>query len=238
MLVEICVTSVQSALNAQIAGAHRIELCSEWAVGGITPSAGLIQQVLQRAHLPVGVLIRPRSGNFVYTEEEFQVMLSDIEFCKQLGVSGIVSGVLYNDQTVDIPRTRRLLQVAAPLPFTFHRAFDQVPDALQALLALEEIGVTRILTSGQQLTAEKGLDLLVQLKNQSQTTTILPGGGIHAENVFLFQQNGFTEIHASASGLYSEHLPPKIPLNNPKFLEETQIYGSDIEKIKSIINSL
>lgn len=238
MVVEICVTSVQSAINAQTAGAHRIELCSEWAVGGITPSYGLIQRVLQSVRLPVFVLIRPRGGNFTYSEEEFEVMLADIEICKQLGVVGIVSGVLQSDHTVDVFQTQRLVQAAAPLPFTFHRAFDQVPDAFQALTALEEIGVARILTSGQQIAAEKGLDLLVKLKEKSPNVLILPGGGIDAENVFLFPQNGFSEIHASASAVYAKHLPPKISLNSLKFLEETNIYHSDVEKIKSILNKI
>ncbi|HLU51875.1 MAG TPA: copper homeostasis protein CutC [Flavobacteriaceae bacterium] len=238
MLLEICTTSLQSAKNAQTAGAHRIELCSELAVGGITPSYGLIQQTVQTVNIPVFVLIRPRGGTFTYSEEEFEVMLADIEICKKLGVAGIVSGVLHSDNTLDSIQTQRLVECAAPLEFTFHRAFDQVPDAFETLSELEQIGVKRILSSGQQSSAETGLDLLVKLKEKSQNVLILPGGGIHAENVFLFQQNGFTEIHASVSGVFQENNPLPISMNSPKFLDETKIYHSDIEKIRSIINKI
>lgn len=237
MLLEICATSIQSAVNAQQAGAHRIELCSELAVGGITPSYGLIEQVLKSVNIPVFVLIRPRSGNFTYTDAEFEVMKSDIEQYKKMGIHGIVSGVLQKNNTIDIERTQELIALSKPLSFTFHRAFDWVENPLEALDQLIKLGVHRILTSGQHQTAEKGLELLIQLKKIADNQlTILPGGGINFENAPLFKQNGFQEIHASASSIYDEMETPKITMNSPAFFDETKLFHSNTEKIKAILN--
>ena len=124
MKLEICANSYQSASNAEKAGAHRIELCAELAVGGITPSYGLLKKVMHDLTIPVHVLIRPRSGDFTYSDAEFQIMKENILICKELGVTGIVSGVLKLDNTIDIERTKELVAVAKPMNFTFHRAFD------------------------------------------------------------------------------------------------------------------
>lgn len=239
MTLEICSTSVLSTRNAESAGAHRIELCTELAVGGITPSYGFIKQTLNATKLPVFVLIRPRSGNFTYSEEEFEIMKADILQCKNIGCAGIVSGVLNKDNTLDIERTKTLIELSKPLPFTFHRAFDWVENPLKTLEQLIELGASRILTSGQQPSAEKGLDLLIHLKEKANSRiTILPGGGIHPENAILFKQNGFQEIHASASDVFHKTDSPKIPMNSPKFFDETTQYHSDTEKIKAILNAI
>lgn len=124
MIIEICATSVASVINAEKAGAHRIELCSELAIGGITPSYGLIREVKKQSRLPIYVLIRPRSGDFTYSDFEFDSMKIDIEIYKQLECDGIVSGVLTKENTIDIQRTRELVECAGTLSFTFHRAFD------------------------------------------------------------------------------------------------------------------
>lgn len=235
MLVEICATSVQSAVNTQQAGAKRIELCSELAVGGITPSYGLIKQVWKEITIPVFVLIRPRSGNFVYSEVEFEVMKSDIKICKELGCAGIVSGVLKEDFSIDLIRTKELIEWSKPLEFTFHRAFDLTKNPLKSLEELIELGASRILTSGQETSAEKGIDLLVKLKELAQDKlTILPGGGISAENVHLLRESGFTEIHASASSLFKESPKPKISMNSEKFFDETKQFVSDEEIIRKL----
>ena len=239
MLLEICAANIQSAINAEKAGAHRIELCSELAVGGITPSFGILKAVLEAVSLPVFVLIRPRSGNFIYTENEFEVMKADILQSKSMGCAGIVSGVLNDDNSIDIERTKELVEVSTPLPFTFHRAFDWVTNPVEAINQLAEIGVNRILTSGQQAKAEDGLRLLVQLKEQANNRIlILPGGGITANNVKLFKQNGFSEIHASASTLISKAEKPKIAMNSAKFFEEEMHYESSADNIQSILKSI
>ncbi len=126
MLLEICANSYQSAINAEKAGANRIELCAELAVGGITPSYGLLKKVMNDLTIPVHVLVRPRSGDFTYSDAEFQILKEDILICKELGVLGIVSGVLNLDNTIDLERTKELVETAKPMNFTFHRAFDWV----------------------------------------------------------------------------------------------------------------
>jgi copper homeostasis protein len=200
MILEVCANSFKSAKNAQEAGAHRIELCSELALGGITPSYGLIKQVTSSLSIKTFVLIRPRSGDFVFSDSEFDIMKSDITLSKKLGVSGIVSGVLTANNTLDIKRTNELINLASPLPFTFHRAFDGVINPIKSLEQLIQLGVKRVLTSGQESSAIKGLELLQKLKKQSKNQIIiLPGAGISPLNVSIFKALGFTEIHASAS---------------------------------------
>lgn len=205
MKLEICANSYQSAKNAQEAGAHRIELCQELSVGGITPSYDLLKKVIEELDIPTFVLIRPRSGNFVYSDDEFQIMKTDIQLCKDLGCKGIVSGVLKPDNTLDEERTKVLIDLAKPLPFTFHRAFDEVKNPKKALSQLIELGADRVLTSGQKPTAEEGLELLKELHSIAENKiTILVGGGVSAENVILFKEAGLTEVHASASSTKKE----------------------------------
>lgn len=236
MKLEIVATSVQSAINAEKGGAQRIELCSELAVGGITPSYGLIRQVIEKNSIPVFVLIRPRGGNFVYSDDEFETIKKDIELCKDLGCVGIVSGILNEDNSIDLIRTKELIELSKPMSFTFHRGFDLTPNPMQSLGELIEIGAERILTSGQNDSAEKGLNLLVELKNKAQSRiTILPGGGINSENAHLFKESGFTEIHASASAVYHKNELPKISFVSEKFLDETKLFESDLKKIKDLV---
>ena len=130
MLLEICANSYQSAINAEKGDAHRIELCENLSVGGVTPNRNLIKQVVEKLSMPVNVLIRPRGGNFVYTDKEFNQMLNDIKFCKSIGCNGIVSGVLNPDNTIDVERTRQIIEVSKPINFTFHRAFDEIKEPL------------------------------------------------------------------------------------------------------------
>lgn len=233
MQLEICANSYQSAVNAEKAGADRIELCSELVVGGITPSYGSLKLVLSEISIPVFVLIRPRGGNFVYSDAEFEIMKNDIRLCKELGCAGIVSGILNPDNSIDTVRTKDLVELSKPMEFTFHRGFDLVKDPEKSLRELIEIGVGRILTSGQESSAEKGLDFLLKLKRESNGRIgILPGGGITEENAQLFKNAGFDEIHSPAIAVYHEDEPFKIRLNSEKFFDETKLLGSDYGKIK------
>ncbi len=232
MTLEVCANSFQSAKNAQLGGAHRIELCQELAVGGLTPSYGLLKEVLEKLHIETFVLIRPRSGDFCYTEEEFEVMKQDIIQCKRMGCHGIVSGVLLENGNVDLVRTKKLIEVSNPLPFTFHRAFDCTPDPLKALSDLKSLGVSRILTSGQQPSAEKGLELLKQLKLLADDKVIImPGSGIHSGNVKMFKNAGFQEVHASASKAL-----PHSKSDHPFYATEQTV--SDTKKIQSLIKQM
>ena len=232
MKLEICANSYQSAINAQKAGAHRIELCSELAVGGITPSYGLLEKVMNDIIIPVYVLIRPRSGDFTYSDSEFEIMKENIQCCKKLGVSGIVSGVLNNDNTIDYKRTSELIKLSQPLHFTFHRAFDCVVNPIEALKKLSDLGVQTFLTSGQQLKAIDGLQLLKQLQeNAGNKLTILAGGGINPRNVHSFKEIGLKAVHASASKV--------IKLNdNDSYFGKTPQTVSDTEIISQLLNAI
>lgn len=229
MLLEVCANSFQSAKNAEQSGANRIELCQELSVGGITPSYGLIKQVIENLKIKTFVLIRPRSGNFVYSDAEFKIMKDDIQLCRDLGCHGIVSGVLNPDNAIDLKRTQELVELSKPLPFTFHRAFDEVSNPKEALAQLIDLGVDRVLTSGQKSSAEEGLVLLTELnKIANGRITILAGGGINPKNASKFKTAGIEEIHASAS---------------IKIVKENSMFGmtqsvSDIQTIKAILNEI
>ncbi|WP_412561771.1 copper homeostasis protein CutC [Winogradskyella sp. MIT101101] len=229
MKLEVCANSYQSAKNAQQAGAHRIELCQELSVGGITPSYGLLKQVIEHLNIPVYVLIRPRGGNFVYSKDEFKIMKHDIEICKELGCAGIVSGVLKDDNSIDIKRTKELVELSKPLDFTFHRAFDEVKNPKEALEQLVDLGVHRVLTSGQQKNAEEGLELLKELNGIANgRITILAGGGVNSENAIKFKQAGLKEIHASAS----------TTIEQENFMFFTNLTVSDPQRIKAILDAI
>ena len=232
MKLEICANSFQSAKHAQDAGAHRIELCSELSVGGITPSYGVIKKVVDELAIETFVLIRPRSGNFNYTTDEFEIIKKDIQMCKELGVSGIVSGVLNEDNSLDIKRTKELIALSQPLQFTFNRAFDCVQNPMETLEQLIALGTDRILTSGQQDKAEAGIDLLKKLqKIAAGRLTILPGSGIHQNNVKLFKESGFFEVHASASKIKNHK-------NKISFFETLDNTVSDVSTIQSILKNM
>ena len=236
MDLEICASNYQSAINAQNAGAQRIELCSELAVGGITPSYGLLKQTLKNLNIPVFVLIRPRSGNFTYSDADFEIMKQDIQICKELGCKGIVSGVLNLDNTIDIERTKELIELSNPLAFTFHRAFDRTPNPFDALNVLIELKVDRILTSGQLTSAEKGILILNQLKEMADDKLIiLPGSGINPKNVLIFKGAGFKEVHCSAVLVPEVKASASVPMNTPEFLNEAQEMASNTEIISAMI---
>ncbi|MGK0385559.1 MAG: copper homeostasis protein [Patiriisocius sp.] len=198
MIIEICANSFASAQAAQNAGAHRIELCTQLSVGGLTPSYGLIEKVVQELDIAVHVLIRPRAGDFVYTIEELDIMKRDIAFCAKKGCAGVVSGVLTSTSELNVPATQELIEASGGLEFTFHRAFDVVVNPSETLKELQAVGVTRVLSSGQQSKAIDGIVLLKKIRNISEAIQIMPGSGINRNNVLAFQEAGFKMIHFSA----------------------------------------
>lgn len=200
LLFEVCANGIQSAINAQEAGADRIELCENLEVGGVTPRIEIIQEAKEKISIPMHVLIRPRAGDFFYSEKEYELMLAGIQTCKRLNVDGIVTGMLNPDLSIDKDRCNELINLAHPLPVTFHRAFDVVRDPFQALEELIALRFDRILTSGQQEDAGKGAPLISRLVNQARNRiSILAGGGITEENIVLIiQQSGANEFHFSA----------------------------------------
>ncbi|ASV29508.1 copper homeostasis protein CutC [Maribacter cobaltidurans] len=239
MLVEVCANSLESAINAEKAGADRIELCSELAVGGITPSYGLLRAVKKHISIPVHVLIRPRSGDFTYSEYEFDSMGRDIELCRELGFEGIVSGILHRDYTLDEARTADLIAFSKGLRFTFHRAFDWVRNPLETLGRLNDLGVDCVLTSGQQKSAKEGLPLLKALKESSSNIMILPGSGINDHNIEMFKKEGFGAVHLSGTKFHRTlSIPPSISMNTASFLKDDQLGISDFETIKAVVNKV
>ena len=201
-LLEVCTGSLQSVINAVSGGARRIELCSALPLDGLTPSIGLLSKV--RAMFPeltVHVLIRPREGNFVYTEEEVDILERDIRAALPYA-DGIVVGALTPDGDVDIVAMRRLMRAAGECPVTFHRAFDVCREPLVALEQIIGLGCRRLLTSGQQPSALEGVPLLRQLRDLSDDRLIImPGGGVNASNAReIVRQVQTTEIHGSCSG--------------------------------------
>jgi len=199
MNVEICVDSVESAIASASGGAERIELCSALSEGGITPSSGLIREVRAAVPIQLFVIIRPRGGNFVYSDSEFQVMRRDILAVKALGGDGVVLGVLTSDDEVDQPRTRELIQLARPLQVTFHRAFDVCRNMDRALEDVITSGADRILTSGGKTDAMRGLSAIAALQQKAgQRIRIMAGGGIRASNVrTIALHTRVREVHTS-----------------------------------------
>ena len=196
MIIEVCAESYEYAVKAEKAGADRIELCKDLHLDGLTPEYNVAKNVIDILNIPVFILIRPRAGDFIYSDEEFELMKQDIVKFKEMGCKGIVSGVLNDDNSIDIERTQELVELSKPLEFTFHRAFDIVSDPLEEIENLIEIGVNRVLTSGQKDKAIDGLDLLEKLKNISKNKIkIMPGSGINKSNIVNF--DSFNEIHGS-----------------------------------------
>ncbi|SFT12235.1 copper homeostasis protein CutC [Sphingobacterium wenxiniae] len=198
--LEICSNSSYSALQAQLGGASRVELCQNLENGGTTPSFGQIKRTRELLSIGIHVLIRPRGGDFVYNEEEFEEMKRDILFCKEVGCDGVVIGVLKPDGSVDKERCKQLQELAEPMTVVFHRAFDRCKDPKQALEDVIELGFDRVLTSGLRNTAVEGKDLLKALVLQaSGRIEIMPGAGVNEENIIdLLNHTGAKSIHSSA----------------------------------------
>jgi copper homeostasis protein len=197
-LLESVVETVSAARAAERAGAGRLELCVRLVDGGVTPPAGLVTAVLERVSIPVFVMVRPRAGDFVYSEAEMSEAQHDVAAMRMRGAHGIVLGVLHRDGRVDTDRTRRLIDGAAGLPVTFHRAFDVTPDLEAALEAVIAAGATRVLTSGGAGTALEGADRLAALvRRAASRIDVLPGGGVRAHNVeAILARTGVREVHA------------------------------------------
>jgi copper homeostasis protein len=199
-ILEICCYNLDSALIAAGAGADRIELCSDPAAGGTTPSIGLIKSVRKKIQTELFPIIRIRGGDFLFSEEEFEVMMHEVEACKQSGCEGIVIGMLLADGRVDKKMTSRLVEKAYPMGVCFHRAFDWTRNPFEALEDIIDTGCERILTSGQQPTAMLGAALIRDLIALSDDRIqIMPGSGVRAENILdLKNETGATQFHSSA----------------------------------------
>lgn len=200
--MEVCCYNLESALTAQQAGADRVELCADRYQGGTTPSYGMMEVVRKALNIPVFVMIRPRGGDFLYSGQEVQVMMHDVQMAKELKMDGVVLGVLQGNGQVDVKVMKKLINLARPLEVTFHRAFDLTPDPIKSLQDLISLGVNRVLTSGQHNSAFDGRHVIRKLTDRTDgQISIMPGAGINEENIAeLLKYTGVREFHVSASG--------------------------------------
>jgi copper homeostasis protein len=224
VLLEVCVDSVESAIAAQEGGAVRVELCDNLLEDGTTPSAGMIEVARQHLRIGLHVMIRPRGGDFCYSDIEFDVMKKDIAIVKQLGADGVVFGLLKPDHTVDLERTRYLVQLARPLRVTFHRAFDLAADSFRTLEEMISLGIERILTSGRAKTALEGLPLITRLVQAAAgRVIIMPGSGITPQNVrTILAASGAAEIHAGSAVSIKKEYPQSGLFLTPRHVVDPQ----------------
>jgi copper homeostasis protein len=243
--LEISLSGVESAIAAQEGGADRIELCENLLEGGTTPSLGTIEVVRKNLDIDMNVIIRPRGGDCCYSEAEFEVMKRDIETAGDAGADGVVLGILHPNGTVDKERTRALLDLARPMSVTFHRAFDMTRDPIEALDTLIELGIDRVLTSGQAASALEGLPLLTALNNHAaDRIVIMAGAGITAHNAMLIiEKSGVREIHVGSGATEDvesamRYLNPKISLRSESILSENILRQISPERVKTIVRAL
>ena len=233
--LEICANSPVSAVAAQEGGAHRIELCQQLEIGGITPSAGQIRLVRQLLTIGMHVLIRPRAGDFNYSHLEFEEMKADVSYCRSIGCDGVVVGILNADGTVDETRMKTLVNLASPMQVTFHRAFDCCSNPTKALEMIIACGCHRLLTSGMQHTAYEGTALIRKLIQQADgRIEIMPGAGIDETNILAI---------AAATGASAFHTSAKVRCTGiaqglPMMPDETVGWVSSKQKIRHIADLL
>ena len=234
--LEICSFNLQSALIAQQVGAYRVELCADAHEGGTTPSSGLIKIAREKLHIQLYPIIRPRGGDFLFDDDEFEMMKYDILLCKQLGCDGVVIGMLNEDGTIYKKRCAKLVELAYPMGVTFHRAFDRCANPFEALEDIIDIGCERILTSGQYPTAMEGAQLINELIRQAETRIIImPGSGVRSNNILeLKEKTGAEEFHTSARTLVKSNMQ----FINESMKEDLSTYFANENEIREILRLL
>ncbi len=232
--LEICAFSIDSCIQAENNGANRIELCSSAHEGGTTPAYGLIKQACNTVSIPIVPIIRPRGGDFHYSNNEFEIMKHDITVAKELGCFGVALGILNKNNTIDIERTTTLVKLAHPMKVTFIRAFDLTTDPFQAMEDIIECGCDRILTSGLELKAENAVNLLNKLIQKANgRITIMPGSGINELNIkTLSEQIETTEFHASVRVIHNDET-----LNHFGFGNSISSNEKAIKKMRQILDN-
>lgn len=240
-IIEICANSAQSCVEAEAGGATRVELCAGIPEGGTTPSYGEIKTAQALApSIDINVIIRPRGGDFLYTGAEIDAMLADIELCKQLGVHGVVFGCLTKEGDIDVALMRRLIEAAGSLSVTCHRAFDVCRDPFAALEQLIELGCDRILTSGQQSDAVKGIPLIAELvKRAADRIIIMPGCGVRENNIAQIEaETGAKEFHTSARSIVHSQMVYRnenVPMGSSIVSSEFETVQTDREKVAAYV---
>ncbi|QPH39830.1 copper homeostasis protein CutC [Pedobacter endophyticus] len=240
-VLEICGNSFESALAAQHGGAKRVELCDNLAEGGTTPSYSQIALSKQKLNIAIWPIIRPRGGDFLYSEIEFSLMKEDIAICKSLNCDGVVIGILQADGTIDKKRCAELIELAKPLPVAFHRAFDMSNDMEKSLEDLIDLGIVRVLSSGGAASAIDGADVLAKLVKQAAgRIVIMPGAGINEHNIStLISKTGATDFHASAKTFVQSKMQYRNPTTKMGSIEDEYRYElTSVEKVKALTAQL
>lgn len=241
--IENCSGSVESSVRAQLGGAYRIELCSALEVGGLTPSYGLMKKAREAVSIKINAMIRPRGGDFLYSEREIEEMIEDIRVAKSLKMDGVVFGCLTPDGNVDVPLMKRLMAECEGLDVTFHRAFDMCADLSTALEDVISVGCNRILSSGGCQTAPEGVEVLAKLVKQAgDRIIIMPGSGVNAGNIkTLLEITGAKEYHLSGSTVYDSGMVyrnPKVNMGGTVVIDEYGIKMTDTAKIKAAVDEV
>lgn len=233
MKIEIATTDYITTRIAVEGGADRIELCAALSEGGTTPGYGMIKECREKFSVELFPIIRPRSGDFLYTEEEFNIMKNDVKLCREMGCDGIVIGMLLPDGKLDIKRMEQLIRTAYPMEVTCHRAFDRCADPVESLKQLISIGCQRILTSGQQPTAVQGIEMIAQLVQEAgEQIIIMPGSGVRKENIKeLAKKTGATEFHTSLRG----RTRSKMKFMHPAFADSEESFSNPFINQEDII---
>lgn len=234
--LEICAASLASCIAAAEGGANRIELCDNLLEGGTTPSYATIALAREKVKIDLYPIIRPRGGDFLYSDLEFEVMKKDIELCKQLGCNGVVIGILLPNGRVDQERCRILTQLAWPMGVTFHRAFDMTDNPFEALEDIISIGCERILTSGARNTAVEGAALLKDLlERANDRIAIMAGSGVRATNIAqLIQTTGITEFHTTAKAYEESKMVYRNPNVSMGGIPGVPEYGISVTQKKEV----
>jgi copper homeostasis protein len=236
VIVEVAVFSIEAAISAINAGADRIEFCENPNEGGTTPSYGSLQTLIKLTKVPIFPIIRPRGGDFLYSHNEFECIKADLKLCKDLGYPGAVVGLLKEDGSIDIARTKILVDLAAPMEITFHRAFDRCNDPIKGLEDIIQTGCKRVLTSGQLPNVVDALPLIKMLNEKAEgRIIILPGSGVRSNNCKqIVQETGVFEIHSSAR----KAVPSHMKYNAPSMNENMISMGVDEAEIKKMLAEL
>jgi copper homeostasis protein len=237
IMLEIAVFNIESAVQAAQSGADRLELCENPQEGGTTPSYGTLKITKEKISIPVFPIIRPRGGDFLYSDAEFRAMAQDLRLCKELGFEGVVIGLLQNDGSIDVERTKELVAIAYPMEVTFHRAFDRCNDPFRGLEDIVTCGCTRILTSGQVPNAMDGKDLIRQLVEKAdERIIIMPGSGVRSSNISeLAAYTGAKELHSSARKNTASAMAFAAPGMKEK-MENTAVDMDEVRKMKAALS--
>ena len=236
MILEICVDSVESAVNAEVGGADRLELCGDLIVGGITPSLALYERIREKTSIPIHVLLRPRFGDFLYSDEELEILLRQAKLFSQAGADNLVIGCLTPDGRLDLEAMNKIIDAANGTPINLHRAFDMCRDLNEALEDAKKLGIVSILSSGGYASAKEGAAVLNELKKNAGTIDIMAGAGMNAQNIeFMLNHTSLTAFHMSGK----KTLESKMQYRNSRVnmglpsLSEYEIIQTDTEAVRA-----